>query len=199
MKKSILLLLASVLLLPSCKKGDDDPLISLQTRKMRITGEWNMVEMDERMKNDDFGYTLKVEDGEYTYTDTDGDLVFGNHEEKLIINKDGTFKQDILITRSNNSKYYETTEGYWYFLYNNKEAETKNKEVILFREMDYSENETGGVQYTEEYGGITGGYFYIISLDKLKSNELEISTNIEETDPNSSRLLKANYTYEKHN
>ena len=41
---SILLLFGGIMVLDGCKKGDNDPLISLRTRKQRLSGEWKMTE-----------------------------------------------------------------------------------------------------------------------------------------------------------
>jgi hypothetical protein len=40
--KSILLISVSLMLCTECKKGEDDPLISLRTRKARVVGNWKM-------------------------------------------------------------------------------------------------------------------------------------------------------------
>jgi uncharacterized membrane protein len=44
MKKTILMFAAAGLMLasPSCKKGENDPALSLSSRKARVAGEWNM-------------------------------------------------------------------------------------------------------------------------------------------------------------
>lgn len=41
-KLSILMLLAVVLILPACKKGENDPFISLKSRDGRITAKWKL-------------------------------------------------------------------------------------------------------------------------------------------------------------
>ena len=41
---TIILVLFSLVHLTSCKKGDNDPLISMRTRMNRITGHWKMTE-----------------------------------------------------------------------------------------------------------------------------------------------------------
>lgn len=40
--QKLLLFLTFVFLFSECKKGEDDPLISIQTRKSRLTGKWKL-------------------------------------------------------------------------------------------------------------------------------------------------------------
>ncbi|MBI3136835.1 MAG: hypothetical protein HYZ14_19325 [Bacteroidetes bacterium] len=64
MKKSILMLAAGALLLatPSCKKGENDPFLSLSSRKARVAGEWDVT-----------GYTFTS-----TNTESNGDSQSSN-------------------------------------------------------------------------------------------------------------------------
>lgn len=48
--KSILMILAAAVVIPalnSCKKGEDDPFLSLKSRKARVTGEWIIDEWEQ--------------------------------------------------------------------------------------------------------------------------------------------------------
>lgn len=45
-KLSILALLAIAAIAPSCKKGEEDPGLSLRSRKSRIAGEWSVTSFD---------------------------------------------------------------------------------------------------------------------------------------------------------
>ncbi|MFH2096398.1 MAG: hypothetical protein ABIJ16_11880 [Bacteroidota bacterium] len=38
----LFLFLCTMISIPGCRKGEEDPLISLRSRKNRLTGEWNM-------------------------------------------------------------------------------------------------------------------------------------------------------------
>ncbi|GEM_PF-1217963 len=49
-------------LMPSCKKGEDDPIISVVTRKDRFTNTWTMVKYE---KN---GVTQDISGATYTYS-----------------------------------------------------------------------------------------------------------------------------------
>lgn len=114
MKKSILLVLAFVAAFQfSCKKGDEDPALSLLSRKARLVGDWNLVEQEKFVVNDTFNYQNWYSDEN---TEKITILFYGNSsdsivtirtisENKLSINKDGTWQR----THS----YYELSKGYF--------------------------------------------------------------------------------------
>ena len=94
--------------LPSCKKGDDDPIISLRTRKDRFTNTWTLVKYEKNGVSQDlsgatyiynafnsgtltrtvegtiFGFPARiVSDGTWSFLNDDEDV-------KIIISKDTT-------------------------------------------------------------------------------------------------------------
>ena len=88
----------------SCKKGENDPFLSIRSRDARITGVWNLTELTEISSSTVSGTTVSD-----TYTilngvDSDGD----SRAEKWEINKDGTY----LATSTFNGNVY-TSSGYW--------------------------------------------------------------------------------------
>lgn len=46
----ILLILTTTITIVSCKKGDDDPLITLHSRKARVIGDWNIKKLQKEVK-----------------------------------------------------------------------------------------------------------------------------------------------------
>ena len=110
----------------ACKKGENDPFISLKTRKGRITGEWKLVE----------GTVIETEtiDGETgvyqtTYTSStrvgdDGST--DDYTENLIINRDGTY-EEIIVQNGSTIK----VKGNWYFSGKNEEIDLKKKEAVV--------------------------------------------------------------------
>ncbi|MFY7732968.1 MAG: hypothetical protein ACOVSR_05755 [Bacteroidia bacterium] len=67
MKSTKMMLVALIIattmitILPSCKKGDDDPIVSLRTRKDRFTNTWTLVKYE---KN---GVTQDLNGATYIY------------------------------------------------------------------------------------------------------------------------------------
>jgi len=133
MKKTILnlglLLLMGVMTLQSCKKGENDPFLSLKSRDSRITGTWVL-------KSKDFSQTQSATSNGVTITDVttqsyDGSLLTdvqnGNtntvsFSSEMTINKDGTYT---IISTDDGDK--SESDGYWWWL-NDK----KNKTRIAF-------------------------------------------------------------------
>ncbi|MEX1002828.1 MAG: hypothetical protein WDZ35_11990 [Crocinitomicaceae bacterium] len=75
MKKTILMFAAAGLMLatPSCKKGENDPFLSLSSRKARVAGNWEVTAYSYTSREDD-------SDGDYYETDAelDGDVITYN-------------------------------------------------------------------------------------------------------------------------
>jgi hypothetical protein len=131
MKKAILFLLVVALAIPvfqSCKKGDNDPLISLRSRKARLAGEWTLSEgniwetwSDGSLHN-------------YAFTESSRTLTISgdnpntiSYTEMITIKKDGTFNKEI-----NSDGATSTIEGTWYFGPKSKLLDIKDKETVWF-------------------------------------------------------------------
>ncbi len=156
--------------LSSCKKGEDDPFLSLNSREKRIRGEWKVSTAEIRYINqaDNPYYEQYNETKVFVYWSDDyynytGE---GTYYWNYDIRKNGTYT----ITKSINVIHYKsqksTEEGIWYFLDKNKDAGYKNKECIAFQPQKYTYNNI--VQYEGE--NINPDVYQIIELrDKLVS------------------------------
>lgn len=158
MKKSILMLAAGALLLatPSCKKGENDPFMSLASRKARISGEWNVAsyEMESHTTSgSDSWHNTESFDGSNitsTWSQTvSGSTSSGNGTDVItvsmfdfIINKDGTYEmhKNMVtvssttiggITDTDTKTETYTEMGSWSFIGKAKD-EYKNKERVVF-------------------------------------------------------------------
>jgi len=107
MKKVTLYFIAAIvaattfLVLPSCQKGSDDPVVSLKTRKDRFTNTWTLKKYEKNGTSQDISgttYTYTVRDngsltqtvegsifGFATRTVTEGTWTFINDEEDVKI------------------------------------------------------------------------------------------------------------------
>ena len=167
MKKLTLsvLALATVASFTACKKGEEDPSLSLSSRKARLAGEWKVQSKDETItsKSTSAGVTS-------TYTSKDTWTATTAKEEKssqqagssitttttkegsvttntYSIKKDGTWSSVQLYTlksTSNNGKtvkeelYDIKKSGNWNFLGKN-DPTTKKKQVVDFTVLKYDE------------------------------------------------------------
>jgi len=136
-----------VISLSSCKKGDNDPALSLRTRKARLTGEWEMTSMSYTNAGS-YTATGALSNGTKTETnDFGGTMVSYSYPYTMNIEflKDGSFV-GTETADGDVTKY----EGIWAFLCGSKEAELKKKEavVLTYTKITYSDgsNETINAQ-----------------------------------------------------
>jgi hypothetical protein len=176
MKKLFLVLLVAIIAIPtfqSCKKGENDPTISLRSRKARLVGEWTLSE------------------GSYTYTEPGGSAsyVFNGstkvttisgfpsvsqiYTQKVTIEKDGSYKIEL-----NNDGNFSTEEGGWFFGDKNKELDLKNKEIVCFSGKKY----TSGSDFTEYTGLWAISSPSVWKIDQLKNKEIIIILDGSEKD-----------------
>jgi hypothetical protein len=162
--------------LPSCKKGDNDPWLSFRSRKNRICGKWDLKSGTSTYKYYDTTESVNYtgSNAEITYS-TDADGVFSSgtipYTEKWTINKDETY-----TIIKNNYEYYLTVEGFWSFGKKDEELDLKNKESIIFRitSKKYVYNGSNGNPNGTFLYTYTGSYcpFYNYTIDELKNKEI---------------------------
>lgn len=145
----------------SCKKGENDPGLSLRSRMARVTGEWKLEE-GTRTSSNTFGGATVTSTTTYTnssYTTSNG--FTSQYTEKLTIEKDGTY--EVVVTDDGDTY---TITGVWFFSGKIKDLDLKNKEAIMFTPQTYSEP-----GYSETYEGLYGGGDVMI-IDQLKNKEI---------------------------
>jgi hypothetical protein len=169
MKRLLLVLLVAVFAIPtfqSCKKGENDPSISLRSRKARLVAEWELKEGSITTVN---GGTTVI----YTFNGTTMTSSLGgsvNYTQTCEIVKDGTFKLTILDDGDS-----RVDEGQWYFLEGNKDKELKSKEAVAFVVTKRTDTPAGGSPNISTYVSISPDYMW--QLDELKNKEIIVKTN----------------------
>lgn len=156
---SMLIVLGVSTTFTGCKKGENDPFLSLKSRKARISGEWTLVSGSETSTYNSGGVASS---SSTTYTETSY-IANGTsypYSEKMTIDKDGTYEIEVI----SDGDFYTIT-GNWFFAGAIKDLDLKNKEAIVFSTQNYSEP-----GYSETYNGFYAGEVYII--DQLKNKEL---------------------------
>ncbi|MDX2172476.1 MAG: hypothetical protein SFY56_05105 [Bacteroidota bacterium] len=118
-----------------CKKGDNDPAISLRTRKSRVAGEWIMktgnagITIDDHV-NPPFNQDIKMDGTKAQINETEagniGIIYIANYSFYITFKKDGTFN----FNENFNGSILEAS-GKWNFL--GGVGETKNKESIVLK------------------------------------------------------------------
>jgi hypothetical protein len=153
----VMVLVGTILGLNSCKKGENDPFVSLKSRDGRIMGIWKLT------TSESISTTTTVLDGtsltsttKRTFDGTKvnvtpglGDSYSYSYSEKLTINEDGSYSLETV-----NDGDTDVTEGYWMWIDSDKNKlfilldeqilyidQLKNKEMVLKYEYSYKEAE----------------------------------------------------------
>jgi hypothetical protein len=142
-----------------CKKGENDPFLSLKTRKGRITGEWKLVEGTIVESETIGGSTVSSEITFIDDTRTEGGSSIP-YVETMAIERDGTYEHEII---QNGTPHI--IQGDWYFSGKNENIDLKKKEAIVFSETEYVN--IGG---TITYNGL--GADRILLMDQLKNKRV---------------------------
>ena len=142
MKKVLLFAFAATLMFVSCKKGEQDPGLSIKSRKARMTNDWVLktVVSESSYEGTVRTSTTEVVDGIATTTDSDGDISVDTTTRTLSMLGDGTYKLDYTWgTRT--SKY----EGVWTFA--GGTGDVKSKSQILLQTTKYIDADGDGDNY----------------------------------------------------
>ena len=129
----VLVLAMTTAVLPSCRKGSDDPAISFKSRSKRITNTWKLVKYEKNSTTQDLNGTIYeysiYEDGKLkrtiegsvfgfpTRTVSEGTWTFQNDEEdvKIVIGSDTTlYNIQRLATKE---VWVKTTDGSDTYIY----------------------------------------------------------------------------------
>ncbi|MFN3916595.1 MAG: hypothetical protein ACK4K0_02530 [Flavobacteriales bacterium] len=205
MKKILLFSLAIVAAATTftgCKKGENDPFLSLKSRRGRLAGEWKLTSADVTSKTiNSFGgstvttTTVTKYDGT-TETRTTTTAMSGSsstttntyrYTTEFSFNKDGSYKM-VNVDNDNNGTY--TEEGSWAFVGKSKNAELKNKEAIVLSETSTNYSQ-GGNTSTSNTTGFEAGQTLI--LDQLKNKEVVIKMNYTFSETGSSSEYSGTY------
>lgn len=163
---ALVLSLVSVTTLDSCKKGENDPFLSLHSRKARMVGEW-------KLSAGEVTKTSGSTSTKYVFTDAQVTVTIGSvsssnaHNETLSIAKDGTFKYTVVDTQGSNTDT-DTYEGTWNF--SGRVGEDKNKEYVILT-ITKETNASGSTSSTDTYTG-SDCPVWKWRLDQLKNKEI---------------------------
>ena len=115
MKKNLLFLalavIASSTLLSSCKKGENDPFLSLKSRDARITALWKLTSAESSENNDGSIFTTNFDGSIMTNYFPGGFTDTYSYSLSIEIKKDGTYQ-----SIETDDGVIETVDGRWNWL-----------------------------------------------------------------------------------
>ena len=171
MKNLLILLIVLCSVLSGCRKGEDDPFLSIKTRTNRLCGKWKTVE-----------YTKNVYSGSDENNCIMYEIILQNSEVKIFYNnavvdsymlteeweftKEGKYKIDI-----NAQPFSENEEGTWAWNGKDKNSKLKKKEIVYLttNNIIYNNGET-----QDEYSGKTLFPLYSIAIKRLTDKEMVV-------------------------
>lgn len=185
--KFLILLLVAFMAMPvmnSCtKKGDDDPGLSLKSRKSRLTGEWNLQSGTETFVSG--GNSVNVTyNGTTATASTGGQTITVSYTEKSEFKKDNTF-----ITTIMNDGNITINEGFWAFM--DGYDDMKDQECIVLR-TSKTTNPQGVTIYTGDKMPST-----VMRFRRLSNKEAIIDSDGTQTSGGSTVTTTSTKTYTK--
>lgn len=175
----------------ACKKGENDPAISLRSRKARFVGEWKATAGVTKTTSGAGTTTATYTETGVTYTS--GALsATSTWSQTLTVEKDGTF----LLTESETPQGGNTTittfKGRWMFAGKNKDAELKGKEAVI---LTYTEITTtsGGASSTTTVTNPDSGDIW--AIDQLKNDEMIVKYTTSTTSAGSTTSSDVSWTF----
>lgn len=144
-------LIIGIVIITACKKGAEDPFLSLTSRKARISGDWKMTSIQSNYESEDnsgYGTSGSISATETSIVENYTGFLYSHvntstvTEYSFTINRDGTWssKKDLTSnfvrdygseTSTTPGHAVTTQSGTWAFVYKTK-GEYKNKERVNF-------------------------------------------------------------------
>ncbi len=166
----------TVVTFDSCRKGAEDPAISLRSRKARLVGEWKLSEgNDTSTYNSSSSYTAYTATNQTNSSSgSSGNSTTNPYEEKMTFNGDGTFEMYTKTTNASSGSYNETTtKGTWDF--NSGIGDETKKEKVILTPTNVEEKSTNGSSVnTTNYAYVNNAMIYTLDLVRLSNKELKI-------------------------
>jgi len=192
------LMLSSVVTLNSCKKGADDPAISLRSRTARLTGKWTISAGTENSVSVNGGNTSTSNttiNGTTITEVSNNTTTSGTIAYTVEFVKDGTFT----MTRNETYNGYSdnvTLTGTWNFVVGGNDL--KDKEAIILAYKGVTEVSTSGTTSTTSTGTYTAtNYVAKWIITRLANSELVVTANDNSMYGSNSDTYTNTYTFVK--
>ncbi|MBD78400.1 MAG: hypothetical protein CL840_05740 [Crocinitomicaceae bacterium] len=196
--KNLLLILAVVAALSACKKGENDPFISLKTRKGRLSGDWKVTHAVYSINDTVWTYNgttlVKSMDGvELSSFPVTHEFSFTKSGE-YTINKTNEYPANHFSpnTPAITTRYLET--GIWNFTGGAGDTKTKSQ---LLMQAERIEKRVDGLSEVDAEAFVNPLYGKVINLDMLKNKEMRWKYDYTENKPTGKRTETGLWEFEK--
>jgi hypothetical protein len=168
LNKLFLALLLAAFIMPafqSCKKGPNDPAISLKSRTSRLSGTWSLTKGSEMNVSGTSTTTTTYSTGSFTVVSGSSSYT-GTYTWEWVIDKAGTYTMTRTRTITGASDTYKD-EGHWFWADGNKDDNIKNKQMVCMRSEKRTYTDASGTDiFNETFGSLT-----TYMVDKLSTKE----------------------------
>lgn len=173
-------------MLTSCRKGENDPAISLLPRRTRLLGDWKLTGGEyKRTSNDTLVTTTYSESAATTFHPVSGTSQVA-HTSEIRFENDGKFSEKTTITRPGLAPEVYSSIGRWNFMNRNKSQDLKTKEALMISTETYIEAGPGTCNCTITASGPEAASIWV--LDQLKNKEIKIKNESRITGPGTNLL-----------
>lgn len=186
-KSSVLLFIFFIFLFSECKKGEEDPSISLRTRKNRLTGDWRLIKGSASYTTDGYNESYTFDGSSFVLFQSYSFpyYYYGKYSLNLKIEKDGSF-----TFNENHASVILEASGEWNF--NTGVGEKKKKEEVTFLIDDVKKGYTNGNNFFNR-----GATHFVYKITELRNKQLTISTSGKVYTDNKGKYstFSTNYTF----
>lgn len=175
----------------ACKKGENDPGISLRGRKARFVGEWKTTAGVTKTTSGAGTTTETYTETGVTYTSGAGSAT-STWSQTLTVEKDGTFKMVENETPQGGNTTTTSAKGRWMFAGKNKDAELKNKEAVVLTITEITTT-SGGASTTTTFTNPDNGIIW--AIDQLKNDEMIVKYTTSTTSSGATTSEDVSWTF----
>jgi hypothetical protein len=196
--KNLLLILSVLAVFTSCKKGDNDPFLSLKSRKGRLSGDWKVKNATYTLND-----TLWVYDGSILIKSLNGktlnslavthEVTFSKSGE-YTVNKTTVYPADFFSpnTPELTTRYLET--GIWNFTGGAGDSKTKSQ---LLLQPERIEKRVDGLAEVDAQAWVNPLFGKVLKLDMLKNKEIRWKYDYKENLPTGKTTETGAWEFEK--
>lgn len=177
----IISVIVTSFLTESCKKGEEDPNLSIYSRKQRLCKSFDVTSYKRTEEYNDTIIAYTFTEGMYAKTTTNNYYYNSPGSMSIQFSKDGSYTWE-QTNSTDTSEHSYIEKGLWYFTEANKETDIKKKEQIILQKTEISESFSNYSDMTIlSYNGSGDLSVNTYRIKKLSSEEVIIIGELENT------------------
>jgi hypothetical protein len=187
MRRWLLGIGVALMVLPGCKKGEEDPFFTLRSRKQRLTGSWELETYERNLNVGKIRQVTFSSDDGLTYLFEDSSQVSRAFTWTISFNNDGEYRSEEreefpADSSSGDQPFTYITEqnGAWKFTGGN-DVPNRSQLILLVEEIAIQQTDLGSNIQIETFSDPIEGKVY--TIDRLSHEELWLSYAVRRATP----------------